>query len=83
MTATINTELAGLDALELAVDPGPSRAAKIWSIVWPKLGLAIIARGVLAQNGVVLLLGLLSLPFGLIFERLDFGLRQFTNLRHY
>lgn len=43
MTATINTELAGLDALELAVDPGPSHGAKIWSVVWPKLGAIAIA----------------------------------------
>ncbi len=43
MTATINTELAGLDALELAVDPGPSLPAKIWSVAWPKLGAVAIA----------------------------------------
>lgn len=43
MTATINTELAGLDALELAVDPGPSLGAKVWSVVWPKLGAIAIA----------------------------------------
>jgi len=43
MTATINSDLAGLDALELAVDPGPSRPAKIWSAVWPKLGAIAIA----------------------------------------
>ncbi len=43
MTATINTELAGLDALELAVDPGPSLPAKIWSVAWPKLGAIAIA----------------------------------------
>lgn len=43
MTATINTELAGLDALELTVDPGPSHGAKIWSVVWPKLGAIAIA----------------------------------------
>jgi NitT/TauT family transport system permease protein len=43
MTATINTELAGLDALELTVDPGPSRAARIWSATWPKLGAIAIA----------------------------------------
>ena len=39
----IGAELAGLDALELAVDPGPSRAARIWNAAWPKLGAIVIA----------------------------------------
>ena len=39
----IGAELAGLDALELAVDPGPSLAARVWSAVWPKLGAIAIA----------------------------------------
>jgi NitT/TauT family transport system permease protein len=39
----VEAELDGLDALELAVDPGPSRAARAWTIVWPKLGAIAIA----------------------------------------
>ena len=41
--ATIEAELAGLDALDLAVDPGPSHAVRIWSASWPKLGALAIA----------------------------------------
>jgi NitT/TauT family transport system permease protein len=39
----VDAELAGLDALELAIDPGPSRASRIWNAVWPKLGAIAIA----------------------------------------
>jgi NitT/TauT family transport system permease protein len=39
----VDAELAGLDALELAMDPGPSRASRIWKAVWPKLGAITIA----------------------------------------
>lgn len=42
-TPTFDAALAGLDALELAVDPGPSRFARVWSVVWPKLGAIAIA----------------------------------------
>jgi len=38
MATTFDADLAGLDALELFVEPGPSRAARIWSATWPKLG---------------------------------------------
>ncbi|HEY3722690.1 MAG TPA: ABC transporter permease [Acidimicrobiia bacterium] len=41
--ATLEAELAGLDALELAVPPRRSRASRIWSATWPKLGAAAIA----------------------------------------
>ncbi len=41
--ATLEAELAGLDALELAVPPKKSRAARIWSALWPKLGAVAIA----------------------------------------
>jgi NitT/TauT family transport system permease protein len=41
--ATLEAELAGLDALELAVPPRRSRASRIWSTVWPKLGAIAIA----------------------------------------
>src|SRR3954452_16818031 len=34
----VDAELAGLDALELAVDDGPSGAARIWRASRPKLG---------------------------------------------
>jgi len=44
--ATLESELAGLDQLELAVDPGPSRLDRIWAATWPKLGAIIIALGV-------------------------------------
>jgi NitT/TauT family transport system permease protein len=38
-TADTHTrEIAGLDALELAGDPGPGRARRLWSSTWPKLG---------------------------------------------
>jgi NitT/TauT family transport system permease protein len=43
--ATLEAELAGLDALELAVPPKKSRAARIWSAAWPKLGAVAIALG--------------------------------------
>lgn len=49
--ATIEAELAGLDALEIAVDPGPSLAIRIWSASWPKLGALAIA--LLAWQAVV------------------------------
>jgi len=49
--AGIDAELAGLDALELAMDPGPSRASRIWSAVWPKLG--ALAIGLFAWQCVV------------------------------
>jgi NitT/TauT family transport system permease protein len=41
--ATLQAELAGLDALELAVPPKQSRAARIWAATWPKLGAIAIA----------------------------------------
>jgi NitT/TauT family transport system permease protein len=41
----IGEELAGLDALELADRNRPSRARRIWSATWPKLGAVFIALG--------------------------------------
>jgi NitT/TauT family transport system permease protein len=41
--ATLEAELAGLDALELAVPPRKSRASRVWRAVWPKLGAVAIA----------------------------------------
>jgi NitT/TauT family transport system permease protein len=41
--ATLEAELAGLDALELTVPQKKSRAARIWSALWPKLGAVAIA----------------------------------------
>jgi NitT/TauT family transport system permease protein len=41
--AGVEAELAGLDALELTIDQGPSRAARVWSATWPKLGAIAIA----------------------------------------
>lgn len=41
--ATLEAELAGLDALELAVPPERSRASRWWAAVWPKLGAVAIA----------------------------------------
>jgi NitT/TauT family transport system permease protein len=41
--ATLEAELAGLDALELTVPPKKSKAARIWSALWPKLGAVAIA----------------------------------------
>jgi NitT/TauT family transport system permease protein len=41
--ATLEAELAGLDALELSVPPRRSRASRIWAATWPKLGAIAIA----------------------------------------
>jgi NitT/TauT family transport system permease protein len=41
--ATLEAELAGLDALELYVPPRRSRTSRIWAAVWPKLGAVAIA----------------------------------------
>jgi NitT/TauT family transport system permease protein len=41
--ATLEAELAGLDALELEVPRTKSRASRIWASVWPKLGAIAIA----------------------------------------
>src|SRR5689334_7905216 len=40
--ATLEAELAGLDALELEVPKERSRASRIWRATWPKLGAAAI-----------------------------------------
>jgi NitT/TauT family transport system permease protein len=34
---SLEAELSGLDNLELAADPGPSRLRRFWSALWPKL----------------------------------------------
>jgi NitT/TauT family transport system permease protein len=39
----LDEELAGLDALELAVEPGAGRVARAWSAAWPKLAAVGIA----------------------------------------
>ncbi len=36
-------ELAGLDALDILVAPGPRRVARIWTAAWPKLGALVVA----------------------------------------
>ena len=41
--ATIEAELAGLDALEVAAEAHPSLARRAWSATWPKLGAIAIA----------------------------------------
>jgi NitT/TauT family transport system permease protein len=41
--ATLEAELAGLDALELAVPPKRSKASRIWATVWPKVLAVAIA----------------------------------------
>ena len=41
--ATLEAELAGLDALELVVPRRRSRAHRIWAATWPKLGAIAIA----------------------------------------
>ncbi|MGZ4688762.1 MAG: ABC transporter permease [Acidimicrobiia bacterium] len=41
--ATLEAELAGLDALELVVPRRRSRASRIWAATWPKLGAIVIA----------------------------------------
>lgn len=37
MTATLDAELAGLDALDTAPADGPARSRRLWSATWPKL----------------------------------------------
>ena len=49
--ATIEAELAGLDALDLSAAPGPSRSRRVWSATWPKL--AAIAIALLIWQAVV------------------------------
>jgi NitT/TauT family transport system permease protein len=39
----LDREITGLDALELAGDPGPSLARRAWSATWPKVLAAAIA----------------------------------------
>jgi NitT/TauT family transport system permease protein len=39
----IDEELSGLDSLELFIPPRPSRAARVWAAVWPKLAAIAIA----------------------------------------
>jgi NitT/TauT family transport system permease protein len=39
----IDEELSGLDTLELAIPPRPSRVARMWAAVWPKLAAIAIA----------------------------------------
>jgi NitT/TauT family transport system permease protein len=41
--ATLEAELAGLDALELAVPPKRSKASRVWATVWPKVLAVAIA----------------------------------------
>jgi sulfonate transport system permease protein len=41
----LGEELAGLDALELADRNRPSRARRIWTATWPKVGAVVIALG--------------------------------------
>jgi NitT/TauT family transport system permease protein len=36
-TDTLDSELAGIDALEVPVAPAPSRVRQVWSAAWPKL----------------------------------------------
>jgi NitT/TauT family transport system permease protein len=47
----IDEELSGLDTLELEIPPRPSRVARVWSAVWPKL--AAIAIALFAWQAVV------------------------------
>ncbi len=41
--SALDRELAGLDALELAVPEGPSRWSRLWSSLWPKLAALVLA----------------------------------------
>ena len=44
-TAVLDAELAGLDQLDMALPPKPSRLARVWAGVWPKVlavGLALL-----------------------------------------
>jgi NitT/TauT family transport system permease protein len=44
--ATLQAELAGLDALELAVPKKRSVASRVWAGTWPKLGAVALAIGI-------------------------------------
>src|SRR3954454_18009935 len=39
----LDTVMSGLDNLEVALPPGPSKASKVWSAPWPKLTAVAIA----------------------------------------
>lgn len=41
--ATLEAELAGLDALEIVVSRRRSRGSRVWAAVWPKVGAVTIA----------------------------------------
>ncbi len=43
MATTLEADLAGLDALEIAVPRRRSRAARIWAATWPKIGAVTLA----------------------------------------
>ncbi|MDQ1372693.1 MAG: sulfonate transport system permease protein, partial [Actinomycetota bacterium] len=42
----LEAEVAGLDALELAVDGEPGPLARIWAALWPKLAAVALFFGV-------------------------------------
>jgi NitT/TauT family transport system permease protein len=42
---SLDSELAGLDHLDVQLPAAPSRAAAVWSAVWPKLAAAAIGLG--------------------------------------
>jgi NitT/TauT family transport system permease protein len=43
---SLESELSGLDALEMVLPPKPSRVARIWSALWPKLAAIAFALGI-------------------------------------
>ena len=45
-SAQLDSQLAGLDALEIAPPGGPSQAARAWRAVWPRLGALVVVFGV-------------------------------------
>ncbi|MGH9025678.1 MAG: ABC transporter permease [Acidimicrobiia bacterium] len=52
--ARLDEELSGLDSLELAIPPRPSRLARVWSALWPKLaavGIALCAWQLIVWSG--------------------------------
>jgi NitT/TauT family transport system permease protein len=43
---SLESELSGLDALEMVLPPKPSRLARIWAALWPKVAAIAIALGI-------------------------------------
>jgi hypothetical protein len=43
---SVESELSGLDNLDMLLPPKPSRFATAWSWLWPKVAAVAVARGI-------------------------------------